>query len=392
MPVCSGEAPANRAGAIGIEPRSANRDAGVPQSAGAPARRPARPVTGTAPALVWALEGTGHAVGMLRAARGSVGELFGVRSTVVYHRASTIARVGERVPLPVAAPPSFASLRRASPRLPHMTGSQVATIAMIPSSQPQASKRKATDDANPLAATAGKKLKREVRSTNTCILNAHIRHLGHTLILVFRALKLDPRTNANVSAYNLYLGASCELTSHGNSVNGEEQPGGLVIVRAPAPSSRTLHIEPLPPETRAPSRPPSVPPPSKPPAKKLRADGSSRSVGKSKDRDVYAAPRAEPEVDEDVRQMQSETDTLRRRSQAAGSLNGAADVQFPPRTPGRRTVDTTEPLAQAETPQIEKNKAMRGEGSAGSGHRRRSSVSRGKRISSSYEATGVICE
>ena len=112
---------------------------------------------------------------------------------------------------------------------------------------------------------------------------------------------------------------------------------------------------------------------------------------------MYTTNRAEPEVDEDVRQMQSETDTLRRRSQAAaeqaaGSLG--ADVQFPPRTPrppnssSRRNVDTTEPIAQRETPQIEKNKMMRGE----TGHRRRSSVSRGKRVSSSYEATGVICE
>ncbi len=94
--------------------------------------------------------------------------------------------------------------------------------------------------------------------------------------------------------------------------------------------------------------------------------------------------------------MQSEPDTLRRKSQAAeqaaGSLN--KDVQFPPRTPrapgpsSRRDVDTVAPLAQQETPQIEKNKIMRGE----TGHRRRSSVSRGKRASSSYETTGIICE
>ncbi|KAH9910123.1 Mis12-Mtw1 protein family-domain-containing protein [Epithele typhae] len=217
---------------------------------------------------------------------------------------------------------------------------------MIPS-QPQAGKRKATDDVNPLAATAGKKLKREV-------------------------------------------------------LNGEEQPGGLVIVRAPAPS-RSLQIEPVPAEPRAvsrpPSRPPSAPPPSQssqssnPPAKKLRADGSSRSVSKSKDRDVYTTSRAEPEVLEDVRQMQSETESLKRRSQAAGQAAGALNVavDFPPRTsrtPNRRNgnVDTTEPVASQETPQIEKNKAMRGE----TGHRRRSSVSRGKRVSSSYETTGVI--
>ncbi len=109
---------------------------------------------------------------------------------------------------------------------------------------------------------------------------------------------------------------------------------------------------------------------------------------------MYATTRAEPEVDEDVRQMQSETDTLRRRSQAAGQTANSmnTDVEFPARTPrkpsSRRNIDITEPIALQETPQIEKNKAMRGE----SGHRRRSSVSRGKRVSSSYEATGVICE
>ncbi|RDX56966.1 hypothetical protein OH76DRAFT_1491402 [Lentinus brumalis] len=220
---------------------------------------------------------------------------------------------------------------------------------MIPS-QPPTSKRKATDDANPFAAIAGKKLKRD---------NS----------------KAGPSTK--------------------RKLNGEEQPGGLVIVRAPAPTNRSLHIEPVPPESRASSvQPQTLLQPSKPPSKKLRAEGSSRAVGKAKERDVYATTRAEPEVDEDVRQMQSETDTLRRRSQAAGQVASSmnSDVEFPARTPrkpnssSRRDIDITEPIALQETPQIEKNKAMRGE----SGHRRRSSVSRGKRVSSSYEATGVI--
>ncbi|KAI0707056.1 Mis12-Mtw1 protein family-domain-containing protein [Earliella scabrosa] len=221
---------------------------------------------------------------------------------------------------------------------------------MIPT-QPQASKRKATEEVNPLAALGAKKVKRELSQAGP---------------------------------------------SNKRKLNGEEQPGGLVIVRAPGPASRSLHIEPVPSESRSASvQPQTLLPPSKPPSKKLRADGSSRAVGKAKEREVYTTNRAEPEVDEDVRQMQSETDTLRRRSQAAaeqaaGSLG--ADVQFPPRTPrppnssSRRNVDTTEPIAQRETPQIEKNKMMRGE----TGHRRRSSVSRGKRVSSSYEATGVI--
>ncbi|KAI0649521.1 Mis12-Mtw1 protein family-domain-containing protein [Trametes meyenii] len=237
-----------------------------------------------------------------------------------------------------------------------MNGSRTTTIGlealMIPS-QPQTSKRKATDDANPLTTTTGKKLKRE-------------------------GSKAGP--------------------SNKRKLNGEEQPGGLVIVRAPAPTNHALRIEPLPAESRAPSRQPSVQPQApqltKPPAKKLRADGSSRSVGKAKERDVYATTRTDPEVDEDVRQMQSETDTLKRRSQAAEQAAGSAprDFEFPARpsrtfgSSSRRDVDTVMPIAQQETPQIEKNKIMRGE----TGHRRRSSVSRGKRISSSFETTGVI--
>ncbi|KAI0635540.1 Mis12-Mtw1 protein family-domain-containing protein [Trametes polyzona] len=222
---------------------------------------------------------------------------------------------------------------------------------MIPT-QPQPTKRKATDDANPLATATGKKAKRE---------NS----------------KAGP--------------------SNKRKLNGEEPPGGLVIVRAPAPGNRTLQIEPLPAESRAASRQPSVQPQAsqstKPPSKKLRADGSSRTVGKAKERDVYATTRADPEVDEDVRQMQSETDTLRRRSQAAERAAGSAsgDVEFParssrPPTTPRRDIDTVVPLADQETPQIQRNKVMRGE----TGHRRRSSVNRGKRISSSFETTGVI--
>ncbi|KAI0749291.1 Mis12-Mtw1 protein family-domain-containing protein [Daedaleopsis nitida] len=233
-----------------------------------------------------------------------------------------------------------------------MTGSRTVTVEvegpMIPT-QPQTSKRKATEDANPLNGLGAKKAKRE----------------------------------------NSQAGPSNK-----RKLNGEEQPGGLVIVRASGPT-RSLQIEPVPSDSRGSSVQPQPLLSSKPPSKKLRAEGSSRAVGKAKQRDVYATSRAEPEVDEDVRQMQSETDSLRRRSQAAGlaagSMNG--DVGFPPRTPrapgsssSKRNLDTTEPVAARETPQIEKNKMMRGE----TGHRRRSSVSRGKRVSSSYEATGVI--
>ncbi len=57
-----------------------------------------------------------------------------------------------------------------------MNGSRTVTSVavegpMIPS-QPPTSKRKATDDANPLAAIAGKKLKRDVRALVYSLLSA----------------------------------------------------------------------------------------------------------------------------------------------------------------------------------------------------------------------------
>ncbi|PSS32065.1 hypothetical protein PHLCEN_2v2172 [Hermanssonia centrifuga] len=251
---------------------------------------------------------------------------------------------------------------------------------MIPSqSQSGASKRKAAGDKDPLG-NAAKKLKRET-STNS--------------------------------------GTKRKLL-------GEEKPGGLVIVRAPShiPSPDPQANPPqslLPPrlQPHAPSAQPAVHlttngNSTNPPAKKYRADTepvTSKPATKGKERDDSANT---PEVDEDVRQMQSETNSLRQRSRAAeaassfGTMNPA--FQFPPpptngHTPitqpsssrssrpphsrGRTVRETSEALPLQETPQIQKNKMMRGDG----GHsRRRSSVSRGKRISSSFENTGVIAQ
>lgn len=177
-----------------------------------------------------------------------------------------------------------------------------------------------------------------------------------------------------------------------SSVNGEEQPGGLVIIRAPSTPAG-------PSQSRQPSiqSQPAPGDPSKQPSKKFRADGTTtaaRQLAKNKDRQIQPSTRGEPEVDEDVRQMQSETDTLRRKSQAAEQSMGTLSI---PKTPNRqqapyserRIREEVQPVPEQETPQIERNRFMR---EGGSNHRRKSSLTRGKRISSSYEATGVICE
>lgn len=93
--------------------------------------------------------------------------------------------------------------------------------------------------------------------------------------------------------------------------------------------------------------------------------------------------------------MQSEADALRRKSRAAEAASGSVDPSFqiPPPGPNSsgsqmrgRIREMSQPLPLQETPQIQKNKLLRGE----SGHRRKSSLTRGKRISSSFENTGVI--
>jgi kinetochore protein Mis13/DSN1 len=109
---------------------------------------------------------------------------------------------------------------------------------------------------------------------------------------------------------------------------------------------------------------------------------------------------------EDVRQMQTETDTLRRRSRPPETIDPA--FQFPPpetlakskshKPPSQpsergRVREMSLPLPLQETPEIRKNKLMRGDPVVGKGSaRRKSSLSRGKRISSTFENTGVIGE
>ncbi|KZT67919.1 hypothetical protein DAEQUDRAFT_365617 [Daedalea quercina L-15889] len=168
---------------------------------------------------------------------------------------------------------------------------------------------------------------------------------------------------------------------------------GLVIVRAPSTPAESSQR----PSSRQPSSQSIPGEPSKPPSKKFRADGTTtaaRQLAKNKDGQIQLGTRADPEVDEDVRQMQSEADTLRRKSQAAEQSMGTLSI---PKTPNRqqapfsdrRVCDETQPIPVQETPQIERNRFMR---EGGSNHRRKSSLTRGKRISSSYEATGVISQ
>lgn len=196
------------------------------------------------------------------------------------------------------------------------------------------------------------------------------------------------------------------------SAVGEEQPGGLIIVRAS--SARPAHSQEVPP-TRSEPQPPlrhsSVPPPSRTasngdvngslsahPSKKFRADsGTAPGSNKGKDRTGLGSV-AEADEDEDVRQMQSETEILRRKSLAAAA-NSNPDPRFqfpapgassrstkPPSQPRGRMRETTQPVPSQETPQQERNRLLRGQ----TGSRRKSSLTRGKRVSSTYQSTGVI--
>ncbi|KAG6845258.1 hypothetical protein H0H87_011993 [Tephrocybe sp. NHM501043] len=221
--------------------------------------------------------------------------------------------------------------------------------------------------------------------------------------------------------------------------NAEEQPGGLLIVRAPpssAPSSNSTlgakqpskkfkssqpsHSQPLPSTSRASSKSSFMP--SSQPTTFTRHD----------------TPDRDPALDDAVRAMDTEAADLRRSSRGPFQTPDASGsginprFRFPAQSQahdsetgrGRRRetiVDMSAPLPAAddETPQIHRNKRLRAgamaaiasgtgsnmvvdpitpprthmngaSGSGNSSHRRKSSVGRGKRISTSFQNTGVI--
>jgi kinetochore protein Mis13/DSN1 len=100
---------------------------------------------------------------------------------------------------------------------------------------------------------------------------------------------------------------------------------------------------------------------------------------------------ADDEVDEDIRRMDSEADDLRRLSRAnetksspvASSSSHAVGYRFPASAPGSAVKSTDGSYTR------DKNKAR--DSSHKQRHQRRSSMGmRGKRVSTSFEATGVI--
>ncbi|TFK49790.1 hypothetical protein OE88DRAFT_1662456 [Heliocybe sulcata] len=195
----------------------------------------------------------------------------------------------------------------------------------------------------------------------------------------------DANTLANASKrLKKELSAKPNGVAKRKLINGEEQPGGLVIVRAQpsAPSSRT-------PSTQPPDHPPPRPPsagPSQPPSKKFKSDPRPphRPVGKAKERDLIAASRPDPEVDEDVRQMNVEAEHLRRRSRAnAEAVN--KDFSLP--------AVSTSAKQPPHSDQSRQGRSLTRNGDPPPPNRRKSSLSmRGKRVSTAYDTSGVITQ
>lgn len=148
--------------------------------------------------------------------------------------------------------------------------------------------------------------------------------------------------------------------------------------------------------------------PQQPPSKKFKADSQTRIQQRRPDNAA-----SDLEVEKDVRAMDDEADKLRRLSRARTTIDTSllqSNVRFPDtsRKGKSKAVDTLVPLTELETPTIQRNKQMRAGAMAsiangsdqkgretGSmtphGSRRKSSVSgRGKRVSTSFEATGII--
>ncbi|KAL5504421.1 hypothetical protein ACEPAH_8496 [Sanghuangporus vaninii] len=224
-----------------------------------------------------------------------------------------------------------------------------------------------------------------------------------------------------------------------NFANRVEKKGNFIITRKPSVPPQSSQDT-----SREPQRPLSR-------ATHSGTEGtwSTTSIGpstskprvrkKGKGRDVPAGTAGDNEVEEDVRQMNSEADNLRDRSRASiANMTPAAmtvELEFPPPKssapnggksrvqqlkghfepggPSQTDREGTIPIAEQETPQIVRNRLFRGEsrpppesssgqsrtsGSSGppsssgpGSSRRRSSFSmRGKRVSSTFESTGII--
>lgn len=175
---------------------------------------------------------------------------------------------------------------------------------------------------------------------------------------------------------------------------GDEETGGLVILRAASSTDKTSSQEPS--SIQPPSRSRSLSVSSQapgPPPKRHRPLASVPSTSNHKPLSSSQSIRDEREAEEDVRRMESEIDLLRRKSRASEDRVGFADPPFPLQAAGSRRrspgyTDTTQPVNVHETPKQDRSKSLREHGSVNG--RRSSSGSRGKRISTSYKTSGII--
>jgi len=192
-------------------------------------------------------------------------------------------------------------------------------------------------------------------------------------------------------------------------VNHEEAPNSLLVVRAQdSPPSQSQPVDQLPSTN------------SQRPSKKFKAGSQPPDRPKVASQTRHNNAGSDMEVEKDVRAMDDEADKLRRLSRARTIIDPSllvsqSNMQFQsrPETSGSsrkgksKVVDMIVPLAEEETPRIQRNKQMRANAMAAissleipetpsktpRGHRRKGSVSgRGKRVSSSFEVTGNISE
>jgi kinetochore protein Mis13/DSN1 len=149
----------------------------------------------------------------------------------------------------------------------------------------------------------------------------------------------------------------------------------------------------------------------------LKPNPRSRAKSKAatRDRVAYSTAYDDSEVEKDVRAMEDEADHLRRNSRAHTTIDSSLLAREPgvhflaPSNTGRskgkeRIIDTSVEVPESETPQIERNKQLRQEAmdaynnslrtpqanAKNQTHRRKSSVGRGKRTSTSFATTGII--
>ncbi|TFK61407.1 hypothetical protein BDN72DRAFT_965190 [Pluteus cervinus] len=308
----------------------------------------------------------------------------------------------------------------------NLEGVSFGTTSMIPSEPQPTAKRKAMDESNPLlhAAKKAKKDGKSAASNKRKLLGAEEQPGGLLIVRGASSSSQPPQAASSQPAPSTerYPSQPLPQTHHSRSKTPSLYPNPQA---GPSkPPSKKFRADSQPPPSSSSTRPQPKPKLKPPPVQEREPSASSY-------------PREDQDIERDVRAMADEADHLRRASQMhtagmdgsgtldprfqfplassdqSGESNGNRHSRTKSSKKGKdRVIDVQVPLPEHDTPQAVRNKMLRegamkaiangwkeddsqqrgrsAEPGKGQHQRKRSISSRGKRISTSFENSGVI--